>query len=277
VINPLKAVELPYRGINRLRRALYRAGIFRSRRLPRPVISVGNLAAGGTGKTPAVIAIARFLVARGFRVAVLTRGYRRTGEGGLVTGLDPARFGDEPVLIKKSVPNIDVIVGKNRYQNGLSINCDVYLLDDGFQHLQLARDLDIVIDVPRPPFSREGRSALRSADFVIPRTISVVNPGVLRGRRVFAVAGLADNGQFFTTLQESGADLAGTHGFPDHHEYTLADIAWLRSRASAAGAEVIVTTEKDAVKLRQPDMIAVAIEFVVPAGVLDRIAALVAK
>jgi tetraacyldisaccharide 4'-kinase len=273
----LKIIELPYRGINRIRRALYRVGILKPRRLPRPVISVGNIAAGGTGKTPAVIAVARFLAGRGLRVAVLTRGYGRAGEGGPVTALDPARFGDEPVLIKKTLPNVDVIVGSNRYENGLSLNCDVYLLDDGFQHLQLARDLDIVIDVPHPRFSREGRSALGAADVVIPRKIKVSNGDAFRGQRVFAFAGLADNEQFFATLRDAGADLAGSRGFPDHHDYTLADIASLRSAAIAAGAAVIATTEKDAVKVRQPDMIAVVIEFVVPAGVLDRIAALVTK
>ncbi len=276
-MNPLlKTVELPYRGVNRLRRALYRAGILRSRRLPRPVISVGNIAAGGTGKTPAVIAIARFLAGRGLRVAVLTRGYGRTGRGGPVTSLDPALFGDEPVLIKKSVPNVDVIVGENRYENGLHINCDVFLLDDAFQHLQLARDLDIVIDVPHPRFSREGRSSLRAADVVIPRRIAVVDPQAIRGRRVLAFAGLADNEQFFATLRDAGAELAGTRGFPDHHLYTPADVASLRTAAAVADAAAIVTTEKDAVKVLEPDIIAVPIEFVIPAEVLDRIAALVA-
>ncbi len=182
-----------------------------------------------------------------------------------MTSLDPALFGDEPVLIKKSLPNVDVIVGKNRYENGLSITCDVYLLDDAFQHLQLARDLDIVIDVPHPRFSREGRAALRAADVVIPRNIAVVDPQAIRGRRVLAFAGLADNEQFFVTLRDAGAELAATRGFPDHHLYTPADVASLRMAAAAADAAMIVTTEKDAVKVPEPDIIAVPIEFVIPA------------
>ena len=90
----LKPVELLYRGVNRLRRALYRRGVLRARRLPAPVISVGGIAVGGSGKTPAVMAIAAALVARGLRPAVLSRGYGRAGEGGAVTSLDPDRFGD---------------------------------------------------------------------------------------------------------------------------------------------------------------------------------------
>lgn len=277
-MNPLlKAVELSYRGVNRLRRALYRRGVLKPRRLPQPVISIGNIAAGGAGKTPAVIALARFLTERGHRVAVLTRGYGRSGEGGRVAALDPARFGDEPVLIKKRCDKADVIVGVNRYRNALMVICDVYLLDDGFQHLQLARDLDIVIDVPDASFHREGRSALRDADFVIPRQIRLADPGLVRGKRVFAFAGLADNRQFFATLRNAGAEVTGTLSFADHHPYSAADLQSIRRAATAAGAEVIVTTEKDAVKVQQADMIPVPIEFILPAEVLDRAAALVAK
>src|SRR5207237_91035 len=98
----------------------------KARRLPRPVISVGSLAAGGSGKTPATIAIARFLAAEGLRVVVLTRGYGRAGAGGRVDSLDAARFGDEPVLIRKST-GAEVIVGANRYRNALSVKCDVFV------------------------------------------------------------------------------------------------------------------------------------------------------
>ena len=141
----LKPIELAWRAVNRVRRALYRFRILLPARLPRPVISVGNLAAGGAGKTPAVIAIARHLMRKGFRVAVLTRGYGKASqEGGVVDRLDPLQFGDEPVLIKMSIPDVHVIVGRNRYQKAnqfLDTNdCDVFLLDDGFQHLQLGRD-----------------------------------------------------------------------------------------------------------------------------------------
>ena len=271
----IRFLESIYHAVNRARRALYRRGILKAKRLPKPVISIGNIAAGGAGKTPCVIAVAKFLVARGLRVCILTRGYGRSGAGGQVDTLDAGRFGDEPVLIKKSVPEATVIVGKNRYENGLQVHCDVYLLDDGFQHLQLHRDLDIVIDVDiddaKARFHREGRDALRDADIVIPRRIRPENLASLRGKKVFAFAGLANNEQFFAMLRDAGADLIGARGFPDHHDYGRIETALIQQLAR--GAEVIVTTEKDAVKLADRDMIPVAIEFVIEDAVLDRIAA----
>lgn len=259
----LKPAELLWRGVNRLRRALYRRGLLKARRLPKPVVSVGAITIGGAGKTPATIAIGEYLRARGWRVAVLTRGYGRSGAGGRVTDADAAKFGDEPVLLTKIG---DVIVGENRYQNGLSINCDVYLLDDGFQHLQLARDVDVVIDAPGK-WLREGRSALRDADFVIPRRLEIDVP---KGR-LFAFAGLADNEQFFRAV---GA--AGTMSFEDHHRYTAEDLQ--RIRAAAKGFDAIVTTEKDAVKIllvreADSDIIAVAARFVIDPAILEAIEA----
>ena len=264
----LQLLGAPYRGVNRLRRALYRAGILQPKRLTRPVISVGNIAAGGAGKTPAVIALVRFLTERGYRVAVLTRGYGRRDSSvtGEITSLDAERFGDEPVLIKKSVDNVAVLVGSNRYENARNYDADVFVLDDGFQHLQLARDVDIVIDVPRPRFSREGRSALRDADFVIPRQLRTVIPPELRGKRVFAFAGLADNAQFFASLE--GLDVTGTRGFPDHHRYTPAELAALREAANGA---TLVTTEKDWVKLQDPSIVAIGAEFEIGSDVLERV------
>lgn len=245
----VKPAELLLRGINRARRALYRRGILKAKRLPKPVISIGNVTFGGAGKTPATIAIANFLLGRGYRVCVLTRGYGRKGAGGAVTRLDAEEFGDEPVLIKKHAPKADVIVGANRYENGRSINCDVYLLDDGFQHLQLHRDVDVVIDVPSPRLRREGPSAMRDADVVLRRDLRLRVPEALRGRRLFAFSGLADNEQFFASLRAAGLDVAGTRGFADHHRYTPADLEALRAEARAAGAQMLVTTEKDATKL----------------------------
>ena len=272
----LKPFELLWRGINRVRRALYRRGIVKSRRLPRPVISIGNLAAGGAGKTPAVITIARYLEKRGFRVAVLTRGYGRAGnEFGVVTSLDAAKFGDEPVLLKSKLKNIDVIVGSKRYQNAVrflnSNECDLFILDDGFQHLQLARDADVVIDSGRGVM-REGRSALGDADFVIQRRLRLVVPDALTNRRVFAFAGLANNEQFFASLRANGLHVIGTKSFRDHHRYTAADIAAIKDAARTAGAEAIVTTEKDTVKIDDRDIIAVAAEMIIEPEILAAIA-----
>jgi tetraacyldisaccharide 4'-kinase len=275
----LKPLEFLWRGVNRVRRALYRRGVLKRKRLPRPVISVGNLAAGGAGKTPAVITIARHLEKRGFRVAVLTRGYGRAGNvSGLVTSLDAKTFGDEPVLLKSKLQNVHVILGSKRYENAarfLSENeCDLFILDDGFQHLQLARDVDVVIDTPSGVM-REGRSAIADADFVIQRRLRIVVPEELTGRRVFAFAGLADNEQFFASLRATGVNVIGTRSFRDHHRYTAADIAAVKGAAQTVGAEAIVTTEKDAVKIDDRDIIAIAAEMIIDPEILERISGLV--
>jgi tetraacyldisaccharide 4'-kinase len=256
--------------INRARRALYRAGVLRARRLPVPVISIGNIGMGGGGKTPAVIAIAQTLTERGVRVGILTRGYSRAGEGGVVDSNDAARFGDEPVLIKSRVPDAIVIVGAKRYDNAIRYSvrfpCDAYLLDDGFQHMQIARDLDIVIDGPSR-FARESRSALRFADIVIPRELRLAIPASLRGKRVFAFAGLADNEQFFDALRSGGLNVVGTRGFRDHHRYSAADIAALKQE----DAEALVTTEKDAVKIADPSIVTIRADMVISPDVMERI------
>jgi len=277
----LKPFELLWRGVNRLRRALYRRGLLKGRRLPRPVVSVGNLAAGGAGKTPAVITIARYLAKRGFRVAVLTRGYGRNEKvSGIVTSLDAARFGDEPVLMKSKLKNVDVIVGSNRYDNALQFlnqnDCDLFVLDDGFQHLQLARDVDVVIGTAGGVM-REGRSALADADFVIRRNLRMAVPEELASKRLFAFAGLADNDQFFAALRALGLSVAGTKGFRDHHRYTPADIAAVKAAARDAGAEIVVTTEKDAVKIDDRDIIPIAAEMIVEPEVLEAIAARISR
>ena len=272
----LKPFELLWRVVNHLRRGLYRRGILKSKRLPRPVISVGNLAAGGSGKTPAVITIARDLSERGLTVAVLTRGHGRSGdETGLVTSLDAGRFGDEPVLIKRKLQKVHVIVGSKRYDNATRFlvenDCDLFILDDGFQHLRLARDLDIVIDAGRGVM-REGRSALADAGIVIGRNLRIIVPDALRSRPLFAFAGLADNEQFFSSLRVSQLNVVATRSFRDHHRYTAGDIDSIRKDALAAGAEVIVTTEKDAVKIEDRGIIAIAAEMIIQPEVLEAIA-----
>lgn len=270
----LKPAELLYRSINRVRRALYRRRILRPKRLRSPVISIGNITAGGAGKTPAVIAVCRELARRGLRVAVLTRGYGRddVSDAGLVTSNDTGKYGDEPVLIKQHT-NADVIVGPHRYENAVEYlrdhQCDVFVLDDGFQHLQLHRDLDVVIDAPGR-FHREGRAALADADVIIPRRMRLSVPPELEGRTVFAFAGLADNRQFFESLRAAGLDVAATRSFRDHHRYTPEDLE--RLKRDAAGAP-LVTTEKDAVKIDDPAVTAIAAELEIDQSVLDVIAA----
>ncbi len=146
----------------------------------------------------------------------------------------------------------------------------MFVLDDGFQHLQLHRDLDIVIDAPAR-FYREGRSALRDADVVVVRRLRLNIPASLRGKRVFAFAGLADNEQFFDSLRREGLTVERSRGFPDHHRYTELDLTQIHH--AARGTDGIVTTEKDAVKIQAQDIISIPAEFVFDDDVLQRVAA----
>lgn len=267
--------QLLYTAINRARRSLYRRGVLRTESLPRTVLSIGNRAIGGSGKTPLTIAIARGLLERGLRVVVLTRGYGRdsAAEPLLVDGDDPGKFGDEPVVIARNAPGVVVVVGSKRAAAGRwflqTTDCDVFLLDDGFQHLQLERDLDLVIESAGSKWFREGPEALRDADVIFRRGAPASEPRelaleivpvdwvrshepldleLLRGARVFAFAGLADNDQFFRTLEGLGARVVGRLGFPDHRAYRPSDLDKIRRESEAVSAEIMLTTEKDAVK-----------------------------
>lgn len=274
-------IELAYQSMNRLRRGLYRRGTLAQKSLPRPVISIGNIAIGGSGKTPATIAVAGHLARRGNRVAVLTRGYGGSSSAGwaVVDAPDPRRFGDEPVVIARRVPECRVIVGADRYRSATEFlrkeDCDLFILDDGFQHLQLHRDLDIVIDDPTARWHREGRSALGDADIVLLRAESrdqaptpedprfrVVLEATgfrrggarlplddLRGIRCVAFSGLARNQRFFGMLADVGITVVGSRGFPDHHDYSAADLSSILAMRDSEGAQLVLTTEKDAVKL----------------------------
>ena len=174
-----------YRGAVAVRRAAYRRGWMRRERLVVPVISVGNLSFGGTGKTPTVIALVRDLVRMGRRPAVLTRGYKRLDDGQVVVvGPDPrqtaAEVGDEPLEMARRLPGVPVIVDTNRARGGAEAQrqgADVVLLDDGFQHLRLDRDLDLVLIDSGDPWGggrlpplgrlREPLNALVRADAVL--------------------------------------------------------------------------------------------------------------
>ena len=174
-----------YRGAVAARSAAYRRGWMKRTRLDVPVISVGNLTFGGTGKTPTVIALARDLVRVGRRPAVLTRGYWRLHEGQMVVvGPNPrqtvAEVGDEPLEIARRLPGIPVVIDANRARGGVEaqrMGADVVLLDDGFQHLQLERDIDLVLVDAGDPWGggrlpplgrlREKPSALSRADAVL--------------------------------------------------------------------------------------------------------------
>jgi tetraacyldisaccharide 4'-kinase len=168
----------------------------KSKKLPKPVISIGNITWGGSGKTPLVIELAKFIISQNKKVAILTRGYGRknTDKAVLVKrDTDPKDCGDEPLLISKSVPTAAVIVGANRYENALTfqkeINPDIYILDDGFQHWKIQRDLDIVcINAPNPfgnnllipaGILRENLSALKRAGLIIITNADMISEGKL--------------------------------------------------------------------------------------------------
>lgn len=288
----LLPIELAWRGVNGLRRRAYEKGLLEQKRLPRPVISVGNVSAGGSGKTPTVIHIARFLSSRGWKVAILSRGYRRAGRGVEIVGSDDAgRYGDEPVLIRRHVPEADVVVGPRRFEAGRwylqQSDCDLFLLDDGFQHLSLHRDVDVVIDDPAATHLRESRRAIRKADITLIRgrdgtadaassrfrlqvepTAVVLGGerhglGTFVGRKVAAFAGLAHNDRFFRSIEELGGHLVATESFRDHVTYDeelLARIEGLRFRN---GADLLVTTEKDWVKIPSIEVGVMIVEAVV--------------
>jgi len=184
----LVPVSLVYALVQCLRAGLYRTGILKTRKLPRPVISIGNIAVGGTGKTPVTAHIARLIMAQGLKVAVLSRGYGGTLEGqtaivsdGQGIALSPEQCGDEPYLLARTLPGLIVVIGSDRYAAGLlaikECSPDVFLLDDGFQHLRLHRDLNILLlDAVRPfgngwtlpaGLMREPRHSVRRADLVV--------------------------------------------------------------------------------------------------------------
>lgn len=184
----LRLASLPYALALRLRALGYATGLIPSHRLPRPVISVGNVTLGGTGKTPTVAWLASYLIGRGKRVAVLSRGYGGSAEGQLRIVSDgenllvgPEEAGDEPCLLARKVPGLMVVTGADRYRAGLlalkELNPDLFILDDGFQHLRLKRDLNLLLlDCSRPfgndrvlpaGYLREPKSAVGRADLVL--------------------------------------------------------------------------------------------------------------
>jgi tetraacyldisaccharide 4'-kinase len=277
------------------------------------VLSVGNLTAGGTGKTPLVIAIGEGLSVRGAGVAVLSRGYRGSAEraGALVSdgrgGAAPAweEVGDEPALIARRLPGAAVIIGANRAaawrRFAGTLPPGVVILDDGFQHLAIARDEDLVlwdaterIDhaalLPRGRL-REPLSALSRATAVVITRIEQAEPGaaaavedLVRERRqdlplfrarfeprcvievatgkevtldrlvavpVVAAAGVGRFESFAALLTRVGARVVDEIPFPDHHPYRREDVDRIVARARRAAAGLILTTEKDAVKLER--------------------------
>lgn len=280
----LRSLLLPLNPLYRLGLALRERNLASGRepvrRLNRPVISIGNLSTGGAGKTPFAIALAQALLARGIQVDVLSRGYRRAGRGAARVRADGTaeEFGDEPLLIARKA-GVPVYVAAERYEAGLLAEADgvaaVHLLDDGFQHRQLHRDVDILLLgaldmrerlLPAGNLREALHAALRATVIAVPededdagvRSLGWKGP-VWRVRRrmevpavegtVVAFCGIARPEQFFDGLERAGLKVARRRGFGDHHRYTQGDLDRLVAQARAAGAAALVTTEKDAMRL----------------------------
>ena len=292
--------------VNLAARGLYASGVLRTHRAAVPVISVGNVAMGGTGKTPLVAAIARFLGEHGARPAILTRGYRRRDpRPRLVLPGGPApsweEVGDEPALLARLLPDVPIAVDADRVRGAATAvreaGATVLVLDDGFQHWRLARDLDIVVVDAADPLCerhprRERPGALARADLAVAvnadhETVAAALPlicahapglrvvplelrasavflgearhpvGWLHGRRVVPFAGIAAPERFFATLETLGADVAEAYSFPDHHAFARADLDTVLARAAALDA-LPIATAKDAVKLAAADLARIA-------------------
>jgi tetraacyldisaccharide 4'-kinase len=299
----LAPLGLLFEGATALRAALYRRRVFPQVRLAGPVISVGNLSVGGSGKTPVVALLARLLLDKGHPVAILSRGYggsfrgecRVVSDGKTVTA-DAADAGDEPVMLARALPGAVVAVGPRRDVVGREVERlfgrRVHLLDDGFQHLRLARDLDVVCvsasdlgDRLLPAGRlRESPAALERAGLVLlaregaaegalsrwqerlgpERTfltsrevVGFVDAGgaaVPAPRRAFLVSGIARPERFASDVAAQGVAVAGHATFSDHHRFTHVDVSSASERARAGQAEALVITEKDAVRFPASDL-----------------------
>src|SRR5215510_3214152 len=299
----LMPLSLGFSALVRARNLLYDQGWLSIQHPALKVISVGNLTVGGTGKTPMVLWLAQALQSRGHRVGILTRGYggkskeitvvSTTGQA-LAT---PAEVGDEPVMLARAFAGV-VISGRDRVAAAElargRFDLDVVILDDGFQHRQLDRDIDLILVtnkkgtdnrwlLPAGPL-REPLAAARRADVVIITKAGIygrdgwftpgrmglafygdLKPtalissaqgrwhespvGLLCGKRVMALTGIADPIPFYHSLRDWEAEIAEVMEFPDHHAYTQAD--WQTISLASQKIDLIVTTEKDLVKLER--------------------------
>ena len=304
-------LSILYGGVMAMRAALYRKGLLTSRKLPCRVISIGNIVAGGTGKTPFAIFVARTLHGMGRRVVVISRGYRggMEKEGGIVSDgstilVGPEEAGDEPYLMAASLKGVPVVVGADRFAAGRvaiqRFNPDAIVLDDAFQHLKLKRDIDLLLMDRRLPLGngyllprgrlREPVSALKRCQAIIltrsdqgdrPCAIDPVTKGrptfhtmhqpILRmvhrqvegaldlgpptaisfveGKKIVAFSGLANNEQFFNSLESLGGKLVGRFSFVDHCTYEDRQIEQIALLAMERKADLLATTLKDYVKM----------------------------
>jgi tetraacyldisaccharide 4'-kinase len=300
----LSGLSALYRVGVKSRNALYSKGWINRVTLPVPVISVGNITVGGTGKTPLVEYLARHLAESGKRALVLSRGYRTHRDNAMGRN-------DEAAVLDQNLPGVPHVQARNRVLAGLRAikkhNTDCIVLDDGFQYRRLKRDLDIVVIDATNPFGygellprgllREPVESLERANAIVisktdslkeaelkelettlakyvaadrifravHRTSEVYVPGAnsqrraveipaLRNKRVFAFCGIGSPESFKRTVGALGCAIAGFRSYPDHYHYNNDAIAELRKQAADSGADVLITTQKDAVKLADADL-----------------------
>jgi len=271
-MNPLSAI---FGAGVAIRNALYDRRVFQVKKLVRPVVSIGNISVGGSGKTPFVIALGELLKQHGIAFDVLSRGYGRSSTEIAVvdTNGSPAQFGDEPLLIARKL-QVPVIVGADRYQAGLlaeqKFTSKLHLLDDGFQHRRLHRDFDIVL-LPAEDQAdsllpigrlREPIAALNRADAIV---VFEQPAQALKAKRIWsaqrrvelspiggwpmAFCGIARPEQFFGSLEALGQKIALTMTFTDHYRYGELDIEDLLRLKNEICADGFITTEKDFINL----------------------------
>lgn len=301
----LLILSIVYDLSQRMRCFLYEKGLVRVEKIEPKVISIGNITTGGTGKTPAVMSVAEMAKEKGFKVAILTRGYMGKAKGikpvsdssGIL--LDCRDAGDEPYLMAKRLKGIPIIKGKDRYLSARfaveRFGSGLLILDDGYQHLKLHRDTNILLIDATDPFGnghllprgmlREPLASIRRADAVVLtksdlsqknsetiKTIRRHNPSApiffsyyrpldlvslegdimpiedIKGRSLFLFSGLANHSSFKSLIEMLGAVISGELIYPDHFYYSEGDIEEIGERAEA---DMIVTTEKDMVKIPQ--------------------------
>ncbi|EGO62932.1 tetraacyldisaccharide 4'-kinase [Acetonema longum] len=312
----LRVLSWFYGGIVWITLAMYRLGILQQHKLSCLVFCLGNITVGGTGKTPTAQRLAAVIRDMGYRVVILNRGYRSSwrDEVGLVSDgrnicMTVQEAGDEAYLLAKSLPGVPVVIGKNRSVTGAyavkELKAQVIILDDGYQHWQLARDLDIVLidtvnmfgnncllprgtlreplpnldrghvflltkvdqakpgarDKVKETLARYNDHALvlesvhqpqyfiEIADWYKDASASHIPLDQLTNHKVFAFSAIGNPSSFEQTIRSVGLDLVAAKRFQDHHGYSMLDMQELMEKAGECGAQALITTEKDAVKV----------------------------
>ncbi len=292
---PFSIMAFFYGRIIRARKRLFDTGFLKKKKLSVPVLVVGNLSAGGTGKTPLSAWLAQRFLEKGIRPALICRGYRGRAEGDVLVVWDGKEIqssvedaGEEPVWLSERLPGVPVITGKDRYRAGIKaqerFRPDCLILDDGFQHLALERDVNVVLLDSKIPLKddsllprgslREPPSALSRAQVIVMARAQKAAPeqaAYLRqwnteapvffmryvpqnrippAKSALAFCGIGSPGYFFELCEDQGVKLVDRVVFPDHHTYKKAELERLEQRARDMNADFILTTEKDEIKLR---------------------------